>query len=141
MPIALLPPLLLAVIFCLRVATQGCAAFRRRSTGRPGRPTALQLLCTGLLPFAGAAPSTQAGQILQSFVVEVPREFQLSSPAQVTELRGLPLRAVTSIDEAQAPLREVTWYKLVIAIPWGIAMTSWPFYTSAPPTYGRPPPI
>ena len=117
MPIALPPPLLPAVIFCLRVAMQGCAAFRRRRTGRPGLPTALLLLCTGLLPFAGAAPSTHAGQILQSFVVEVPREFKLSSPAQVTELRGLPLRAITSIDEAQARLREVTWYKLVIAIP------------------------
>jgi signal transduction histidine kinase len=116
-PLSLLPTLLLAAILGVVVSRQGCAAFRRRRTGLPGRPSAWLLLFTGFLPFAGAAPSTQPGNILQSFVVAVPSEFQFSSPAQVTELRGFPLRPVNSIDEANAPLREVTWYKLVIQIP------------------------
>ncbi len=118
MRIALQPPkLLLAALLGLVIATPGCAAFRRRRTGFPGLQAALLLFCTGLLPFAGAVPSPETANILQSFVVAVPSEFQLSSPAQVAQLRGFPLRAVTSIDEANAPLHEVTWYKLVIRVP------------------------
>jgi len=117
-PIALqLPPLVLAAILGLVVAKQGYAAFRRRRRGLAVLPTALLLFCIGLLPFAGAAPSTQAGHILQSFVVAVPSGFQFSSPAQLSQLRGFPLRAVDSIDETKAPLHEVTWYKLVIKVP------------------------
>jgi signal transduction histidine kinase len=114
-----IPALLIAAIFWPLAAArtaQGCPAFKLRRTGLPRLQTALLLLCTGLLPFAGAAPSTQAGKILQSFVVAVPGEFQFSSPAQVTELRGFPLRAVNSIDDTEAPLREVTWFKLVIQL-------------------------
>ena len=118
MPIPLQPPvLLLAAILGLVIVRQGCAAFRRRRTGLPGRQTAWLLFCTGLLPFAGAAPSPQAGTILQSYVVAVPSDFQFSSPAQVPQLRGFPLRAVDSIEQVKAPLNEVTWYKLIINVP------------------------
>ena len=109
--------LVLAAIVGLAVSAQAYTGFRRRQTSIRGRQTALLLFCFGLLPFAGAAPSTHAGTILQSFVVAVPSDFQFSSPTQVAQLRGFPLREVNSIDEAKTPLNEVMWYKLVIKVP------------------------